>query len=91
MTHDRARAARDTTSADAEATLDLTDGWGLLAPDYAEANPEGVAALLSALNLADVPGVEPPDAAAVLDLAIYRATGSAHLAELFCREFRPCR
>lgn len=91
MTHDRARTVGENASADAGTTLDLTDDTGRLADNFADENPEGVAALLSALDLADVPTGESPQRAAVLDLAIYRATGSTHLAEAFCREFRPCR
>jgi len=91
MTHDRARTAGEEASADADAALDLTHVTGRLADNFADENPEGVAALLSALDLVDMSAGESPPEAAVLDLAIYRATGSTHLAEAFCREFRPCR
>jgi len=63
--------------------LDLTDEHGVLCEDFAERNPEGTRALLAALNLR-VPGAPRCDGQArVFDLAIFRATGSHHLATLF--------
>jgi len=72
-------------------SLDLTDESGLLVENWVGMDPSGVRSLLAALNLSNVHESEPAVDAPVFDLAIYRATGSAHLAELFCREFRPCR
>lgn len=62
--------------------LDLTDEQGLLAADYAEYHPEGVRALLAALNLKPVGRVDLTEAE-IFDLAVYRATGDRRLATLF--------
>jgi len=72
-------------------SLDLTDESGLLVESWVDLNPGGVRALLAALNLSNIDEPGPEADAPVFDLAIYRATGSTHLAELFGREFRPCR
>jgi hypothetical protein len=62
--------------------LDLTDEHGLLTEDYAEYNADGVRNLLAALNLR-VPGAPTEREAVVIDMAIYAATGNAHLATIF--------
>ncbi len=68
--------------------LDLTDEPGLLAQDRVEYDPRGVRQLLSALQLKPVGGSprkvsDGPDAGAVFDLAVFRATGDRRLATLF--------
>ncbi len=62
--------------------LDLTDEHGLLAEDHAEYNADGVRNLLAALNLR-APGAPTDREAVVIDMAIYAATGNAHLATIF--------
>lgn len=71
--------------------LDLTDEAALLAADRARVSdrvavedPDGVRALLSALNLKPVTGpmLDAPKGD-VFDLAVYRATGDRRLACLF--------
>ena len=62
--------------------VDLTNESALLAEDRAASDPEGVRALLWALNL------QPSSAsvrreADVFDLAVFRATGDRHLAGIF--------
>jgi len=91
MTHDMGCEAEAEFGDASEMSLDLTDESGLLVENWVDRNPDGVRALLAALNLSNADEQEPLFDAPVFDLAIYRATGSAHLAELFCREFRPCR
>ncbi len=91
MTFDRVHRAEDGHPHSDGVVLDLTDEVGMLVENYVEINPDAVRGLLSALNLAPAERVETKDSAAIYDLAMYRATGSAHLAELFCREFRPAR
>ena len=88
MIHNAARDGEHRFNSESELTLDLTDGSGALVEDFADSNPEGVRLLLAALDLTSGDRVLPADSAPVFDLAMYRATGSVHLAELFCREFR---
>ena len=64
------------------ATLDLTDERALLAADQVELHPAGVRNLLAALNLRSADAA-PVDDAVVIDVAVYRATGNAHLATIF--------
>lgn len=61
--------------------LDLTDESSLLTEDFVNYHPDGVRNLLAALNLRE-PGSERPESV-VIDMAVYRATGNAHLATLF--------
>lgn len=65
--------------------VDLRDEQRLLAVERAEYDIEGVRALLAAVNLRPVGAATAanPDAAEVMDLAIFRATGSRELARLF--------
>lgn len=63
--------------------LDLTDEDGLLTEDFAQYHPEGVRNLLAALNLRSPSATVQPREGVVIDMAIYKATGSAHLATLF--------
>ena len=62
--------------------LDLTDEQGLLAADYVEYHPDGVRALLAALNLKPS-GAAEVEEVQIFDLAVYRATGDRRLATLF--------
>ncbi len=68
-----------------EVALDVRDETQLLAADRAEYDVDGVRALLAAINLqpAVMGRTEPRRAAEVMDLAIYRATGSRRLARIF--------
>lgn len=91
MTHDSGCEAEFGGGDTSEISLDLTDEAGLLVENWVGMNPDGVRSLLAALNLSNLEAPEHEVDAPIYDLAIYRATGSAHLAELFCREFRPCR
>jgi len=91
MTHDMGCEAESDVGSTSDLSLDLTDESGLLVENWVDRNPNGVRSLLAALNLTNLDQPEPDRDAPVFDLAIYRATGNAHLAELFCREFRPCR
>lgn len=76
-------------SASAPRDLDLTDEERLLAEDYVEYHPEGVRNLLAALNLRaphtgfDDRDDQGDDEGVVIDMAIYKATGNAHLATIF--------
>ena len=63
--------------------LDLTDEDGLLTEDYVEYHSDGVRNLLAALNLRSPSAPAAPREGVVIDMAIYKATGSAHLATLF--------
>jgi len=69
----------------AKVDLDLRDQETLLAGDRAEYDIEGVRALLAAINLQPAGGpVDSDDRdAEVVDLAIFRATGSLSLARIF--------
>ncbi len=91
MTHDMGCEAESDVGDASDLSLDLTDESGLLVENWVDRNPNGVRSLLAALNLSNLDQSEPDRDAPIFDLAIYRATGSTHLAELFCREFRPCR
>jgi hypothetical protein len=64
--------------------LDLRDEAALLAADRAEYDIAGVRALLAAINLQPVgSSTDPSRHGEVMDLAIYRATGSRSLARIF--------
>lgn len=91
MDHDAVGATEAKISSTREFTVNLTDGSGALVENFAESNPEGVRLLLAALDLSIGDLVSPSGSAPIFDLAMYRATGSVRLAELFCREFGPCR
>ncbi len=91
MTNDSGREAEFVEGDTSAASLDLTDESALLAENWMGMNSGGVRSLLAALNLSNANESDPEVGAPVFDLAIYRATRSTHLAELFCREFRPCR
>ena len=74
-------------AADGSATeiveLDLRDEDQLLAADRAEYDIDGVRALLAAINLQPVSAPSESRDVEVMDLAIYRATGSRSLARIF--------
>lgn len=65
--------------------LDIRDEPALLAADTAEYDIDGVRALLAAINLQPVGGPEDEadHEADVMDLSIFRATGSLSLARIF--------
>ena len=65
--------------------LDLRDEETLLAGDRAEYDVEGVRALLAAINLQPSWGAAAAQErdAEIMDLAIFRATGSRSLARIF--------
>jgi hypothetical protein len=65
--------------------LDLRDETGLLAAETAEYDIDGVRALLAAINLQPVGRSETEEdrEAEVMDLAVFRATGSLSLARIF--------
>lgn len=73
------------TNLDRVVDLDLRDETGLLAADTAEYDIDGVRALLAAINLQPVGRSENEEGleAEVMDLAIFRATGSLSLARIF--------
>lgn len=77
-----------TGTGDGAMDLDLRDEAGLLAADRAEYDIDAVRALLAAINLQPV-GAPTGSAhhAEVMDLAIYRATGSRRLAQIFGNAF----
>ena len=64
--------------------LDLSDEDALLAADRAEYDVDGVRALLAAINLQPIGA---PSTACrrgeIMDLAVFRATGSRSLARIF--------
>ena len=64
--------------------LDLRDEDSFLASDRAEYDVDGIRALLAAINLQPVgrPTTEPRDTD-LMDLAVFRATGSHRLAQIF--------
>lgn len=81
MTQHTALAA---TGTDTETVhLDLRDEDRFLAADRAEYDIDGVRALLAAINLQPVGPSSPTREAEVMDLAIFRATGSHSLARIF--------
>lgn len=63
--------------------LDLTDEDAVLVEDYARYHAEGVRNLLAALNLKSPSAPRRSREGVVIDMAVYQATGSAHLATLF--------
>jgi len=91
MTHDMGCEPESDGGDTSGISLDLTDESGLLVEKWVDMNPGGARSLLAALNLSNIDESEPAVDAPIFDLAIYRATGSSRLAELYCREFRPCR
>lgn len=69
---------------DTDVDVDLRDEPGLLAADRAEYDIDGVRALLAAINLQPLgaPSTEVEEGE-VVDLAVFRATGSRSLARIF--------
>lgn len=82
MSEDLALTAADL---DRLVDLDLRDETTLLAAEKAEYDIDGVRALLAAINLQPVGAAEDSEdhEADVMDLAVFRATGSLSLARIF--------
>jgi hypothetical protein len=73
-----------TDTGDRARDIDLRDEAALLAADRAEFDIAGVRALLAAINLQPVgSSIDSGQHGEVMDLAIYRATGSRTLARIF--------